>query len=152
MPPHGSQQHSHSVSLGPQFLIISETWNRANHWITEHKAKCRSCMWICLTSGKGKCTRFLKNLRIAVHCGRIWQNSRLWEIKRQICGKEWPVQLPQKMKSVKMSWHSSPPLPLNACALEKSPHTETLHKSKDCTIHMKTLTNVLLAALELKLG
>lgn len=41
MPPSGSQQHA-LRQLRTAFLIIRETWNRANPWITEHKAKCGS--------------------------------------------------------------------------------------------------------------
>lgn len=39
---------------GSTFLIIRETWNRANPWITEHKAKGGSCVRICLSGGKGQ--------------------------------------------------------------------------------------------------
>lgn len=135
--PRGSQQHAHSVSLGPHFSS-SETWNRANHWITEPKAKCRSCMWICLIGGKGKCAYcFLKKLRIAV----LWQtlqNRALWEIKREIWGTVRPIQLPLQMESVKMSWPSSPRLPLKACGEEEIIHVETLQKSKKRTVHTKT--------------
>lgn len=44
MPPHGSQAAFTFSQPRFTFLIISETWNRANHWITEHKAKYGSCM------------------------------------------------------------------------------------------------------------
>lgn len=49
-----------------------------------------------------------------------------------------PVQLPSQMASVKISWSSSPRLPLKACGEEEITHIKTLQKSKDCTIHTKT--------------
>lgn len=79
-----SQQHALSQPRSA-FLIISETWNTANPWITKHKAKCGSCMRICLIGEKGKHTScFLKKLRIAVHYGRPYKTVDFGKIKRQI--------------------------------------------------------------------